>query len=297
MEDTRQHYQVKLDYLVRRATFPGWKIEPRVIHDFELVFIVEGEGDITLGEKSFIGRAGDVICIPPGMVNSFSVEKEPCMVFYGAHFWPVSLRRPPETATRENGESSAEEMLLWSMPPKESENTDDRRLPEAEGLGLPLLFSVSPSRWLEGLFRELYQVHQHKAGCYEWRENLLMEQILLELWEILQQKNTPAQQARIRKVLDHIHENPYRSYSLEELQEIAGIKKSLFLQEFRSVTGTTPIQYVTERRLEYARELLLETEVPIAQIAQQCGFEDVFYFSRCFKKKFHLSPRAYRKEK
>ena len=78
--------------------------------------------------------------------------------------------------------------------------------------------------------------------------------------------------------------------------QIAGIKKTLFLQEFRSVTGTTPNQYVTDQRLEYARELLMETDASVMQIARQCGFEDVFYFSRCFKKRFHLSPREYRKE-
>ena len=297
MDTVRQHYQVKLDYLVRRVTFPGWKIEPRVIHDFELVLVVAGEGTITLGENRFLAGAGDVICIPPGMKNSFSVEKEPCMVFYGAHFWPVSQKRLQESVMRENGESSAAEMLLWSVASQDAEMVENSGLQKTEEPDLPLFFHVSSFHRLEGLFRELYQVHQHKAYCYEWRENLLMEQILLELSEMLLQKNTPAQQARIRKVLDYIHENPYRSYSLEELQEIAGIKKSLFLQEFRSVTGTTPIQYVMEQRLEYARELLLETEVSISQIAQQCGFEDMFYFSRCFKKKFHLSPRAYRKEK
>ena len=297
MEPARQHYQVKLDYLVRRVTFPGWEIEPRIIHDFELVFIVDGEGEICIDGRSFVGRAGDVILIRPGEVNSFRVEKEPCMVFYGVHFWPVSQPRLYRETRMENGESSAADTVFWSSWPKEGPKWEEAELQKAAGPDFPTLFRISSAHRLESLFRELYQVHQHKAALHEWRENLLTEQILLELWESLLQENRPAQQARIRKVLDYIHENPYRSYSLEELQEIAGIQKSLFLQEFRSVTGTTPIQYITQRRLAYARELLLETEAPIQQIAFQCGFEDVFYFSRCFKKQFHLSPRAYRKEK
>lgn len=266
----REHYPVKMDYLVRRVTFCGWKIDARYLDCYELVFIVSGEGKIMLQDRTFIGKAGDMIVIRPGELNSFAVDSEPCMVFYGVHFLPI-----------------------WKTE-------DDRRpqpLADSDTDMLPLhgVMHIQSPHKLENLFRELYQVYQQKAYLHEWRQNILLEQILCELCEIQEQKNAPAEYARIRRVLDHIHEEPYRSYTLDELLEIAGVKKSLFLQEFRNVTGTTPIQYVMDLRLGYARELLLETDAAIAQIAQQCGFEDVFYFSRCFKKRFHMSPRAYRK--
>ena len=109
-------------------------------------------------------------------------------------------------------------------------------------------------------------------------------------------ENAPAELIRIKKVLEHIHEDPARPFTLEELTARSGVKKTLFLQSFRRVTGTTPKQYILGLRLEYARDLLLETDVPVAQVAERCGFSDSFYFSRCFKNHFSTSPRQYRKE-
>ena len=94
-----------------------------------------------------------------------------------------------------------------------------------------------------------------------------------------------------KKVLEHIHEDPARPFTLEELTARSGVKKTLFLQSFRRVTGTTPKQYILGLRLEYARDLLLETDVPVAQVAERCGFSDSFYFSRCFKRYFGYSPK------
>jgi len=262
MENKPTSFPVEMTYFVRRVTFDGYRIEPRTIDDYELVFVTDGEGWVQLGERTFRVKAGNVIFVRPGVINSFRVDKEPFMVFFGVHFQPLNQEAGPETPI---------------------------------GI-LPDVFEVSSIHKVESLFRELHKIHRQKGYLAAWRENLLTETILCELCGMVHQNHAPAAQNRIRKVLDHIHENPYRSYSLEELMQIAGIKKTLFLQEFRSVTGTTPNQYVTDQRLEYARELLMGTDASVMQIARQCGFEDVFYFSRCFKKRFHLSPREYRKE-
>ena len=53
--------ECKINYMVRRETFEGWKISPRYIRDYELVFVIEGLGNITVGERIIPVCAGDLV--------------------------------------------------------------------------------------------------------------------------------------------------------------------------------------------------------------------------------------------
>lgn len=252
-----KHFEVDLDYLVRRATFCGWQIAPRRISNYELVYVLRGEGEICLDGKRFTARAGDLVCFCPGVPHSLCVAREPCMEFYGVHF---------------------------TLPP------GTNRLP------LPPVAHIEPAGRLEPLFKSLLEIYKQKSYLYQWRQNVLLEQILCEIFSALYAENAPVELVRIKNVLDYIHADASRPFTLEALAARSGVKKTLFLQSFRRVTGTTPKQYILGLRLEYARDLLLETEMPIARVAERCGFSDAFYFSRCFKKHFSASPQQYRKE-
>lgn len=71
------HLEVELDYLVRRATFCGWQIAPRRISNYELVYVLRGQGDICLGSRQFTVRTGDLVCFCPGVLHSLSVARQP----------------------------------------------------------------------------------------------------------------------------------------------------------------------------------------------------------------------------
>lgn len=251
------HFNVNLDYLVRRATFCGWEIATRCISNYELVFVLSGQGDIIIDGRHLTVHRGDLICFRPGMPHSLSVPREPYMEFYGVHF---------------------------TLPP------DVSRLPLPDDMKID-----SPYR-IESLFKTLLEVYNQKPCLYRWQQNLLLEQILCEIFSVLHQKSTPIELTRIKKVLASIHDDPARPFTLEELSLHAGVKKTLFLKAFRSVTGTTPRQYIQSLRLEHARDLLLDTDQSVTQIAGQCGYSDSFYFSRCFKNYFGASPQQYRRE-
>ena len=70
---------------------------------------------------------------------------------------------------------------------------------------------------------------------------------------------------------------------------------SAFRRNFKTVTGLSPNQYHLNLRIERAKELLESTLLNIEEIADQTGFDSIYYFSRIFKKKAGLSPNAYRK--
>jgi AraC-like DNA-binding protein len=76
----------------------------------------------------------------------------------------------------------------------------------------------------------------------------------------------------------------------------AGFSKEYFCTLFRQVTGRTFVDYVTELRLRRARELLGGTRTPVTAICHQCGFNDISYFNRVFRRRVGCSPGAYRRQ-
>ncbi len=249
-----EHFNVHLNHFIKRQTFCGWEIPLRCISDYEIVFIASGEGDILINQTHFHAVAGDFFLFKPGIPHSLKVSRMPCMNFYAAHFTPP--------------------------------NHSDMILPDYLHLNAFSRFT--------SLFKSLMHTYREFDSFSLWRRNLLLEQILCELASAFYLKNESLGAKKIRKILSLIHENPYRKYSIAQLTKIAGMQKTAFIESFRTVTGTTPLQYITTLQMEEARELLWETKLTVNQIAEQCGFTDVFYFSRCFKKHFSLSPKKYR---
>ncbi len=82
--------------------------------------------------------------------------------------------------------------------------------------------------------------------------------------------------------------------NLDELARRAGYSKYHFCRRFKAETGRTPWQYVLERRLEQARELLLDGRLSIKEIAARLGFPNADYFARLFARSTGVTPRRYR---
>ncbi|WP_176014651.1 helix-turn-helix domain-containing protein [Victivallis sp. Marseille-Q1083] len=93
-----------------------------------------------------------------------------------------------------------------------------------------------------------------------------------------------------------IQQNPARNYTNAELAEFAKMGLSTFIRRFSSYFGISPQHYVQEQRIRSATLLLIRTELPIADIAESCGFCDIYYFSRMFRKFRGISPLAFRKQ-
>ena len=85
--------------------------------------------------------------------------------------------------------------------------------------------------------------------------------------------------------------NPIR---MEDLAAEFPISYSKFRKSFKRLTGKSPNQYHLDLRLDKAEELLKTTRLTVTEIGYHTGFDSPFYFSRLFKKKFGISPKALR---
>lgn len=83
--------------------------------------------------------------------------------------------------------------------------------------------------------------------------------------------------------------------TIKTIASFADISETQLRRIFKTQINTTPIQYVTFIRLEYAKQMLLNSNYSIEEISRSVGITDSYYFSRLFKKEMGISPSAYRK--
>lgn len=89
---------------------------------------------------------------------------------------------------------------------------------------------------------------------------------------------------KLKQVIGYINEHLDRNLSFSELANIVKISPHYFSSLFKQSTGVTPYQYVTKCRIEKAKKLLTKTELPIAEIAFQVGFQNQSHFTKVFRK-------------
>lgn len=96
-------------------------------------------------------------------------------------------------------------------------------------------------------------------------------------------------------VLDHVDQFLATPLQVEDLRKLCGMGRAEFSARFRRTFGIPPKQYIVRRRIFRAKYLLWRTRLPVKEIAQQCGFGDLRFFCRSFRKLTGITPMAYRK--
>ena len=92
----------------------------------------------------------------------------------------------------------------------------------------------------------------------------------------------------------YIDANYSQNITLDSLAEITHINKFYLAHSFTECIGQSPINYLTDRRLEACKELLTSSNLSVAQVASSVGFSSQSYFSQIFRKKTGMTPRQYR---
>lgn len=153
------------------------------------------------------------------------------------------------------------------------------------------------------LVSQLFQAMETECPGYEFTTMGLMWQ----LWgEMLGRKlyippvSETSRDARrtqaVKNVLRRIRSGYSQPLTLEDLAGEAALEPKYFCRVFRQITGRTPINYLNYYRVECAAELLCSTGNSITEIALECGFGDVSYFSRIFRRFKDQTPGQYRRD-
>ena len=97
----------------------------------------------------------------------------------------------------------------------------------------------------------------------------------------------------VKKLIDESFTLP--TFNIDQLCGDVGISHAHLLRLFKKNYGTTIIKYLLKKRVGYACELLVNTDIPIRSVAYSCGFSDEIHFMKTFKKEMGMSALAYRK--
>lgn len=158
-----------------------------------------------------------------------------------------------------------------------------------------LRFGMKYSR--EG--RNLFLIEDYKKQYRRiWDYDELFQWIKSDLSRVHQvyMKNIQDEESKpIRDAKKYIHDNFNKHISLENVSEYIGFNAAYFSTLFKKETGKKFLEYVTELRIQNAKNYLIQTNYDIAEVASAVGYNDLKYFSKLFKKTTGLNPSEFRK--
>ena len=156
-------------------------------------------------------------------------------------------------------------------------------LPDGEWMLDEIFPPSSPSAG----YRILYQLRS-ASECAAWLDKL-KEGVV----KILSERKQDYRLQAISKIQSYINENITRRLSLGEIADIFGYSQGYLSSLFSKYAGINFVDYVTNARIQKAKELMASNQVKVYEVASDLGFESSFYFSKVFKKVTGMSPSDY----
>jgi AraC family transcriptional regulator len=242
------------------ATYPaGASYGPRVLQDYEFVWMLEGHAEYQRDNQTIDAPAGCVLLCQPGATDAFQWDRHGRTRHGFFHFpvysvpenwppsdaWPVVRLLPPDDLVR----PLFRHLLTW----QDRENAAQCRLTIAH------LLSVFVSG----------QTATSPDAPSEWPESVARAVVFL------------------RRTLT---DDPARALTLTQLADAACVTPEHLCRLFQASIGQSPLEAVRLARLEYAAGLLARSNYTISQISVLCGFANPFHFSRAFKRVYGLAP-------
>ena len=99
---------------------------------------------------------------------------------------------------------------------------------------------------------------------------------------------------RVERAIEYMNLNFQKSITLSEVAKLSNMTEVAFSRFFKNRTGITFMDSLLEMRLGYASRLLIDTSQSVAEVAYNCGFNNISNFNRLFKKKKGCTPKAFR---
>jgi AraC-like DNA-binding protein len=99
---------------------------------------------------------------------------------------------------------------------------------------------------------------------------------------------------KLRRVRDFVDANLDEPIDVEQLAAAASLSLFHFHRQFKRATGSTPHQYIVQKRIERAKSLLSDSELPLVEVAAQVGFADQSHLGSTFRKVTSMTPRGFR---
>ena len=167
-----------------------------------------------------------------------------------------------------------------------------------------LMISPSVKDTIKELCEQLIEIYEAKKSERELnittqiKTKIILLQFILEMWEkgFIVENNTSGRNIVEKEMVSYIQQNFTGKISLREFGEQFHLSEKYISRYFKEHFHITLSQYVVYLRLEYAKQLLQDTDISVTEAAMRSGYQNISYFIRSFKKTYGVSPLKYRKK-
>jgi len=276
---------ISIAHYIRRVE--GLSINPRIIEDFEFVYISEGEGEYVLHNRTIRFSAGGLIFTPPFLRHAYRPWGNKAMAHYAVHFDPAPgySRRYRELVSPDGLDTAGDVPSV-------------RYVDTANGavVIIPPYIPNLPKA-AEGIFRDILARHEETRLESFASASLRLSCSVHELLALIVETcagPSPRAKNRVAAAAALMDSRYAENLTLPLIAAAARYAPNYFSGEFARAYGLSPMEYLRERRLRRARELLRTTSLSIKEIACLVGIGDQYYFSKLFSERNGLSPSKYR---
>ncbi len=249
--------------------------EPHCHPFFELFYVENGSCRFFIENNMYDMSGGDFMLIPPG-------------VFHYTRYIDGACKRSIVQFGREHLDANVVELL----PQKQAFLTSVRLFQAQEayrdGIAAHLSRMVNERKIADGASEQMLRVLLQELFLICIRECLFLNEF---------PDNIHTTDRQIVQAAQFISAHYAEHISSDDIAAAAGYSPNYLSRKFRKSVGTGIHEYLVFIRLQYAALELITTDDSITEIAFRCGFSDSNYFKDAFKKKYGLTPRAYRKRK
>lgn len=258
--------------------YTAGQISPHWHKELEIFFLEEGCVKLSLIDDEYVLNPGDGFFINAGILHGVSscVKDVPCR-FSSIVFDSVIVSGTPGSVFD----------VIYVRPFIEN--------------GIPFLVFNTEETKSDILkhFMYIIKAFQNKSEGFEFSIRSNLSDIILNLKKHSKEcvgKSISQKERNIKKMISYLDENYDRKITISQLANHVHLCVRECQRTFSSTLHMTPKQYLQNRRISVAAELLIQTDIPIIDIGLQCGFESPSYFSKVFKSMIGINPNAYRKK-
>lgn len=248
------------------ARYDGdWHSTPHAHAYAELFYIVGGDGQFRIEDSLYSVGANQLVIVNPNVIHTeVSIDAHPLeYIVLGIEGLELSMDK----------------------------NTDGR---------FCILDYRGDSNILACLRNILREMEARQDGfdtvCQAYMEILIVRLMRSTSFSVTAAASSPTVSRQCATIRRYIDTHYKEQLDLEALAEVAHVNKYYLSHAFKREYGTSPINYLIQRRIEESRYLLRETDLSLSQIARVLGFSSASYFSQSFRRAEGLTPMEYRKD-
>ena len=287
--DARSRIMLQLSPNIRRAwnhKVDHMKMKPRIIFDYELLYLEKGELTVSIEDELHELKPGDIVLFKPGKEHEFLHSVGECVMPH-IHFDVLHY------------EDFEEVPIYFKTLPEGAEEARFLR-PDVLGrvFGIPDVLRIGNHGEVHKLLLQIIHAYERRDPEFAILQKSLVLRIIYLVLKGLEANANPSVTLRhksLEAAFSHIIEHYNEPVRLEELAKIACLSVYHFSRLFKLKYGQAPHQLQMRHRIEKAKEFMIYSPLSMTAIAERVGYGSVFAFSKAFKQMEGVSPTQFMK--